>query len=116
MSWRTLRLVAARLFIAGLALAGEVTLAAEGNAGAARPGDAETAGGATGETGATTTSSAAPGTFWEALGSVEAIRAFAAGLSDDELLGQAFMLGYPDAALTPFLLGWIEGQGLGGVK
>ena len=26
------------------------------------------------------------------------------------------MLGYPDAELTPFLLGWIEGQGLGGVK
>ncbi|MDE0447981.1 MAG: glycoside hydrolase family 3 protein [Spirochaetaceae bacterium] len=115
MSWRSPRLVALRFFMAGLAMAGAVTIAAEGNGGAARRDDAATAGGATGENAATTTSTA-PVTFWEALGSAEAMRAFAASLSDDELLGQAFMLGYPDAVLTPFLLGWIEGQGLGGVK
>ena len=57
-----------------------------------------------------------PDTFWEALDSAEAMHAFAASLTDDELLGQAFMLGYPDAELTPFLLGWIESRGLGGVK
>ena len=59
---------------------------------------------------------ATPQTFWEALDSAEAMHAFAASLTDDELLGQAFMLGYPDAVLTPFLLGWIESRGLGGVK
>lgn len=57
-----------------------------------------------------------PGTFWEALASREAMRAFATGLTDDELLGQAFMFGYPDTALTPFLLGRIGQHGLGGVK
>ena len=72
--------------------------------------------GSTGETAGTAAPTAAPVTFWQALDSADAMRAFAAGLTDDELLGQAFMLGYPDTVLTPYLLGWIEGQGLGGVK
>ena len=57
-----------------------------------------------------------PESFRDALDSAQAMTAFAASLTDDELLGQAFMLGYPDAAPSPFLLGWIENQGLGGVK
>ena len=90
-SRRVLRSAAATILTAALALAGAVASHAE---------DSVTA----------------PVTFWEALDSAEAMRAFAGTLNDDELLGQAFMLGYPDTELTPFLLGWIQGQGLGGVK
>ena len=106
---------AIRLAVATLALAGAALAVAQEDVAAAAPEAASTPGKSTSEadTGA---SGAAPETFWEALDSAEAMRAFAASLSDDELLGQAFMLGYPDAELTPFLLGWIERQGLGGVK
>ena len=90
-SRRVLRSAAATFLMAALALAGAIASHAEDSV-------------------------AAPATFWEALDSAEAMRAFAASLTDDELLGQAFMLGYPDTELTPFLLDWIEGQGLGGVK
>ncbi len=103
-------LVMATLALASAALAvGEESVAAEHEAAAAP-------GAATGEPAGTAASGAAPKMFWEALDSAQAMRAFAAGLSDDELLGQAFMLGYPGAAPTPFLRGWIEGQSLGGVK
>ena len=67
-------------------------------------------------TAATSAPAAVPETFRDALDSAQAMTAFAASLTDDELLGQAFMLGYPDAVPSPFLLGWIENQGLGGVK
>ncbi len=97
------------VLVATIALAGAAAAGADENVAAARQHDAATADNSPGD-------SARMGTFWEALDSAEAMRAFAASLSDDELLGQAFMLGYPDAVLTPFLLGWIEGQGLGGVK
>ncbi|MDE0027428.1 MAG: glycoside hydrolase family 3 protein [Spirochaetaceae bacterium] len=97
------------VLVATIALAGAAAAGADENVAAARQHDAATADNSPGD-------SARMGTFWEALDSAEAMRAFAASLSDNELLGQAFMLGYPDAVLTPFLLGWIEGQGLGGVK
>ena len=112
---RTPRLLALLLLVAGLALAGAATAGAERNVATAQDAvaahrssedaadrDAERTG--------------APATFRDALGSPEAMRAFAAALTDDELLGQAFMFGYPDTALTPFLLGRIEEHGLGGVK
>ena len=59
---------------------------------------------------------AAPTTFWDAVSSPAAMRALAADLTDEELLGQVFMLGYPGPAITPFLRGWIEQRSLGGVK
>ena len=102
--------------VAGLALTGAAGGAADENVAAARRNDVDMQGASNREARGDTTLDAAPETFWEALGSAEAMRAFAAGLSDDELLGQAFMLGYPGTELTPLLLGWIEGQGLGGVK
>ena len=105
-----------RLVVATLAIAVAAAAAADERVATTAQDDAGTPGGSTGETAGTAAPAAAPATFWEALDSAEAMHAFAAGLADDELLGQAFMLGYPDAHLTPFLLGWIEGQGLGGVK
>ena len=126
------RLLVASLALAGAAAAADETVAADrhGAAGVASGSEAEPAAvtavpqpeddgverGSTGETAGTAAPTAAPVSFWQALDSPEAMRAFAAGLTDDELLGQAFMLGYPDTVLTPYLLGWIEGQGLGGVK
>ena len=104
------------LAVATLALAGAAPAAAQVSVAATAQGAAPAAGQFTGEAAGSDASGADPGTFWEAVDSAEAMLAFAASLSDDELLGQAFMLGYPDAELTPFLLGWIEGQGLGGVK
>lgn len=58
----------------------------------------------------------APATFWEAVPSAASMRALAGALSDDELLGQVFMLGYPATAVPPALQRWIEERGLGGVK
>ena len=58
----------------------------------------------------------APATFWDAVSSPAAMRALGAALSDDELLGQVFMLGYPATAIPPFLRHWIEERSLGGVK
>lgn len=60
--------------------------------------------------------SAAPATFREAVSDPAAMRALAGAMSDDELLGQVFMLGYPGAAVPPELRRWIEQRGLGGVK
>ena len=105
-----------RLVAATLAIAVAAAAAAEERVGTTAQGDAGATEGSSGEAAGTAAVSAAPATFWDALDSARAMRAFAASLTDDELLGQAFMLGYPDAVLTPFLLGWIEGQGLGGVK
>lgn len=59
---------------------------------------------------------AAPATFREALSGPAAMRALTGAMSDDELLGQVFMLGYPGAAVPPELQRWIEQRGLGGVK
>lgn len=59
---------------------------------------------------------AAPATFREAVSDPAAMRALAGAMSDDELLGQVFMLGYPGAAVPPELRRWIEQRGLGGVK
>ena len=61
-------------------------------------------------------SAPAPATFWEAVSSPAAMRALAATMSDDELLGQVFMLGYPDTAIPPYLRDWIAQRSLGGVK
>ena len=105
-----------RLVVAVLALAVATGAAAEERVAATAQDHAEAPGGSSGEAGGAAALSAAPQTFRDALGSAQAMRAFGASLTDDELLGQAFMLGYPDAAPTPFLLGWIERQGLGGVK
>ena len=58
----------------------------------------------------------APATFWDALSTPAAMRAMASSLSDDELLGQVFMLGYPGTAIPPYLQRWIEERSLGGVK
>ena len=58
----------------------------------------------------------APATFWDAVSSPAAMRALAAAMGDDELLGQVFMLGYPATAIPPFLSRWIEQRSLGGVK
>ena len=58
----------------------------------------------------------APATFWDALSTPAAMRALASSLSDDELLGQVFMLGYPGTAVPPYLWRWIEERSLGGVK
>ena len=58
----------------------------------------------------------APATFWDAVSSPAAMRALASSLSDDELLGQVFMLGYPGTAIPPYLQRWIEEHSLGGVK
>ena len=116
MTARTPRLPTVLLAVALFELAGAAAVADDNVAAAAAEEAASAAGQFTAGAAGTGASGAAPQTFWEALGSAEAMRAFADGLSDDELLGQAFMLGYPDAVLTPFLLGWIEGQGLGGVK
>ena len=58
----------------------------------------------------------APATFWDALSTPAAMRALASSLSDDELLGQVFMLGYPGTAIPPYLQRWIEERSLGGVK
>ena len=58
----------------------------------------------------------APSTFWEALSTPAAMRALASSMSDDELLGQVFMLGYPATDIPPYLRGWIEKRSLGGVK
>ena len=105
-----------RLVVATLAIAVAATAAADERVATTAQDDAGAPGGSSGEAAGTAAPTEAPETFWEALDSAEAMRAFAASLTDDELLGQAFMLGYPDAVLTPFLLGWIENQGLGGVK
>lgn len=59
---------------------------------------------------------AAPATFPEAASDAAAMRALAGALSDDELLGQVFMLGYPATAVPAALQRWIEERGLGGVK
>jgi beta-N-acetylhexosaminidase len=53
------------------------------------------------------------GAFWQE--PPEALSALAAGLSDEELLGQSFMIGYLGEAPTAELLSWIR-RGLGGVK
>ena len=105
-----------RLVVATLAIAVAAAAAADERVATTAQDDAGAPGGSSGEAAGTAAPTEAPETFWEALDSAEAMRAFAASLTDDELLGQAFMLGYPDAVLTPFLLGWIENQGLGGVK
>ena len=59
---------------------------------------------------------AAPAIFPEAASGAAAMRALAGVMSDDELLGQVFMLGYPAAAVPPALQRQIEEHGLGGVK
>ena len=59
---------------------------------------------------------AADTTFWDALSSPAEMRAFAGELSDEELLAQVFILGYPGTRFSPTLQGMIEQRGLGGVK
>ncbi len=59
---------------------------------------------------------AADATFWDALASPAAMRSLASSLSDEELLTQVFILGYPDPEFSPYVRRWIEQRGLGGVK
>lgn len=93
------RPLAATLLLAAALCTGPLPVPAQERA-AAASGDAETA----------------PATFWDALSTPAAMRALASSLSDDEILGQVFMLGYPGTAIPPYLQRWIEERSLGGVK
>jgi beta-N-acetylhexosaminidase len=59
---------------------------------------------------------AAQPSFWESKPEAELVEELLADMSDDELLGQVFMLGYIGEDPPPELLHWIEQRNLGGVK
>lgn len=56
------------------------------------------------------------GSFWEPGPIEERVEAIASSLSDAELLGQVFMLGYVGTVPSADILRWIRERNLGGVK
>jgi len=55
-------------------------------------------------------------TFYSALPSTALAQVLVSTMSDEELLGQVFMLGYDGDLPSPEILAWIRDHGLGGVK
>ena len=54
--------------------------------------------------------------FWDERPNEELIEAIVAEMTDEELLGQVFMLGYIGKHPSEQVLGWIRSRNLGGVK
>ncbi len=54
--------------------------------------------------------------FWDECPNEELIEAIVAEMTDEELLGQVFMLGYIGKHPSEQVLGWIRSRNLGGVK
>jgi len=54
--------------------------------------------------------------FWSADEDSDSARALLEGLTDEEVLGQIFMMAYPGTEPPALLYRWIEGRALGGIK
>ncbi len=57
-----------------------------------------------------------PPLFWRAVPAEETVDALLASMTDEEILGQVFLVGYSSEVPTPELMEWIRTRNIGGVK